>query len=404
MTTQPSLRSLVVTVYLPTFLFAVGQGAVIPVVALSATDLGASVAIAGLTVGARGLGTMAFDIPAGRLIEAFGERRAMAIGTGVLILSLVGCLVAPNIGVFLAAMFAMGCGWSVWLLARLTYVSEVMPFHLRGRALSTLGGVNRIGNFVGPFAGAVAILWLELAGAYWVGILLASAGWIVLAAVPDPNTGAAAVDHEVPPVARIMREHAHTFLTAGVASSCLSILRVSRYAVIPLWGAQIGLDAAAISVIFGISSAMDMTLFYPAGMISDRWGRKKIAIPCLSLMALGFALVPSTSSFVTLTMVGVLIGLGNGIGSGIVMTLGADFSPAVGRASFLGVWRLVSDVGHAGGPLVVAAVAGAASLATASLAVGILGAVGATVFALAVPEPLHQARAATSPQDPAEEP
>jgi MFS family permease len=401
---EPTLGSLALTVYLPTLLFAVGQGAVIPVVALTAADLGASVAVAGLAVAAKGLGQMAFDVPAGTLIERLGERRAMATGTGVLIAALLLALASPNVAVFLVAMVLMGCGWSVWLLARLTYVSEVMPFHLRGRALSTLGGVNRIGNFIGPFAGAGAIVWLGLAGAYWVHVVLAAAGWVTLAAIRDPHPRSPAPDgHVAPPVLRIVREHQRTFLTAGVGATCLSVLRVCRHAVLPLWGARIGLDPAAISVIFGISSGMDMTLFYPAGMVSDRFGRKVIAVPCLTVLAIGFLLVPLTDSFATLTAVGVLMGLGNGMGSGIVMTLGADFSPSVGRASFLGVWRLVSDVGQAGGPLVVSGVVAIASLGPASLAVGALGLFGASVFLFAMPEPLHHARPETLP-DPAEEP
>jgi MFS family permease len=401
---EPTLRSLVLTVYLPTLLFAAGQGAVIPVVALTAADLGASVAVAGLAVAAKGFGQMAFDIPAGALIERLGERRAMGAGTGVLVVALLLALASPNVVIFLLAMVLLGCGWSVWLLARLTYVSEVMPFHLRGRALSTLGGVNRIGNFLGPFIGAGAILWLGLAGAYWVHLSLALVGWVTLAAIRDPHPQAARdVEHVPPPVVRIVSEHRRTFLTAGVAATCLSVLRVCRHAVLPLWGASIGLDAATISIIFGISSAMDMTLFYPAGMVSDRYGRKVIAVPCLTVLALGFLLVPLTDSFATLAAVGVVMGLGNGMGSGIVMTLGADFSPATGRASFLGVWRLVSDVGQAGGPLLVSAVAGLTSLGPASLAVGALGLFGAAMFLVAVPEPLHLARQQALP-DPAEEP
>lgn len=385
---EPQLRSLIVTVYLPTLLFAIGQGAVVPVVALTAAELGASVAVAGLAVAARGIGTMVFDIPAGALIERLGERRAMAVGTGVLIVSLACALASPNVVLFLGAMFLMGCGWAVWLLARLTYVSDVMPFHLRGRALATLGGVNRIGNFIGPFVGAVAILLLDLQGAYWVHIVLAGLGWIVLAAVPDPHAASGpTVHHPPPPVRRIVAEHRHVFLTAGVGTTCLSVLRVSRHTIIPLWGAHIGLDAAQVSLIFGISSAMDMTLFYPVGMVSDRFGRKAVAVPCLAIIAVGFLLIPLTDGFTSLAAVGLLIGFGNGLGSGIVMTLGADFSPATGRASFLGVWRLVSDVGQAGGPLVASAVAALAGLGPASLAIGALGLAGASVFWFAMPDP-----------------
>lgn len=389
---EPTLRSLVLTVYLPTLLFAVGQGAVIPVIALTAADLGASAAVAGVAVAVRGIGTVAFDIPAGRLIERFGERRAMAIGTGVLVVALAGALASPTVWLFFASIFVLGCGWAMWLLARLTYVSEVMPFHLRGRALSTLGGVNRIGNFLGPFIGAGAIVWLDLAGAYWVHIVLASAGWLVLAVIRDPHRSPSPpAGHAPPPVTRIVREHHKVFLTAGVGATCLSVLRVSRHAIIPLWGAHIGLDPATISVVFGISSAMDMTLFYPAGMVSDRYGRKAIAVPCLSVLALGFLLVPLTSTFWTLAGAGLVMGFGNGMGSGIVMTLGADFSPTVGRASFLGVWRLVSDAGQAGGPLIAAGITALAGLGPASLAIGALGMGGATLFLLAMPEPAHQA-------------
>ena len=49
-------------------------------------------------------------------------------------------------------------------------------------------------------------------------------------------------------------------------------------AVVPLWADHIGLDAALVAVIFGISSAMDMVLFYPAGSASDRFGRKPVLV------------------------------------------------------------------------------------------------------------------------------
>jgi hypothetical protein len=40
-----------------------------------------------------------------------------------------------------------------------------------------------------------------------------------------------------------------------------------------------------------------------------------------------------------------LIAAGNGLGSGIVMTLGADTAPTRGRSQYLGAWRLCGDVG-----------------------------------------------------------
>lgn len=71
-----------------------------------------------------------------------------------------------------------------------------------------------------------------------------------------------------------------------------------------------------------------------------------------------------------------LIALGNGLGSGIVMTLGADTAPALGRAQYLGGWRLCGDIGNSGGPLLVSAVAAVAPLATACLSIGGLALLG----------------------------
>jgi MFS family permease len=173
-----------------------------------------------------------------------------------------------------------------------------------------------------------------------------------------------------------------------VAATCLGVLRTGRQTILPLWGDAIGLDAATISVVFGISSGMDMLLFYPVGMIMDRFGRKWVAVPCLTILAVGLILVPLAQGLATLIVVALITGFGNGMGSGIVMTLGADLSPPDRRAEFLGVWRFISDAGHAAGPAAIGAIAGAASLGVASVVTGGLGLIGAAVMLLLVTEPL----------------
>jgi MFS family permease len=398
------VRSLTLTVYAPTFVFAVGQGAVIPVMALAARGLGASVALAGVIVALRGIGTLSFDIPAGALITRIGERPAMLVATFILMVSLVGSVVSTTPLWFGVSAFVMGCGWAVWLLARLTYVTEVMPGNLRGRALSTLGGVNRIGNFVGPFAGAVAIGISGIDGAFYTHLVVAVVGCALLFLIPDPHAPPPAVETVHHGVMRILRAHRRVFTTAGVGAMTIGALRAARQVVLPLWGQHIGLDAGSIAVVFGISAAMDMTLFYPAGYVMDRWGRKFVAVPCLTILAVGLLVVPLTDDFSSLAAVGILLGFGNGMGSGIVMTLGSDFAPASGRASFLGVWRFLGDVGTAGGPLVVGAVAGVLSLGAASIFMGVIGVIGAVLIATRVPEPLHAIRAAAMLPDPGEGP
>lgn len=395
-----SLRSLGLSVYVPTFLFAVGQGAVIPVVALAARDEGASLAVAGFIVALRGIGILSFDVPAGWLVARFGEQRAMVFGTGLVIVALLGSAFSPGLYAFAAFTFLMGCGWSVWLLARLSYVTDVMPVSLRGRALSTLGGINRVGNFVGPFLGAGAAVFIGLEGAYLVHLVTAVLAAGLLVVLIRGETVYAATAHEHVNFTAVVREHSNVFLTAGVGVTAIGALRATRQGVLPLWGDHIGLDDSAISLIFGISMGMEMLLFYPAGSVMDRWGRKAVALPCLVIMSLGMVLVPLTGGFWAMVVVGLLIGFGNGLGSGIVMTLGADFSPAIGRAQFLGAWRLCGDVGTAGGPLLVAGATAALSLGAASVAMGVLGMAGASLMLFLMPETLRRAEVTPLVDDP----
>jgi len=55
-TDEVALRDIAPAAFLPPALFAIGQGAIAPVVVISATDLGASPAMAALVVATAGLG------------------------------------------------------------------------------------------------------------------------------------------------------------------------------------------------------------------------------------------------------------------------------------------------------------------------------------------------------------
>jgi MFS family permease len=141
---------------------------------------------------------------------------------------------------------------------------------------------------------------------------------------------------------------------------------------VPLWAESIGVNAATTSVIFGISAAVDMLLFYPGGAIMDRFGRVYVAVPSMIVLGLGFLLLPLTSGATSVGLVAALVGLGNGISSGVVLTLGADASPSQDRGQFLAGWRLCSDLGNAAGPLVISAVSALATLAAAAVTMALI--------------------------------
>lgn len=58
------------------------------------------------------------------------------------------------------------------------------------------------------------------------------------------------------------------------------------------------------------------------------------------------------------------------------MTLGADAAPTRDRAQFLGAWRLMGEMGHAGGSLGLSAVTALVSLPAAAVVLGAVGFAG----------------------------
>jgi MFS family permease len=366
----------------PSLLFGLGEGAILPVIALTARDLGATVAGAALIVTLIGIGSLLSNIPASVLTARYGERIAIVVAAGISTGAMLLCVLAGNLWLFAVGIFLIGAASAVFNLARQSYLTEAVPAYFRARALSTLGGVMRIGVFIGPFAGALAIHFIGLTGAYWVGVGAVVLAGVVAWTMPDLPAVPVAPGSPAggPSVRSILVSHGRVFITVGIGVLLVSAVRSSRQVVLPLWAQNIGLDPTATSVIYGLSGAIDMLVFYPAGKVMDRKGRRWVAIPSMLLMGLALLLMPLTGGYVSLLLVALLIGFGNGIGSGMIMTLGADYSPSPGRPQFLGIWRFLADIGSSGGPALLSGITAIAALAQGIAVTGVLGLAAAGVL------------------------
>lgn len=437
------LRRFAPMIYGPTMLFALGEGAVIPLIPIIAASLGADLALSGLIASALVIGQVCGNIPAGYLVARVGERLTM-VGAGTLaLLGVAGLALAPSLGVLAASVFIIGLCAAAFGLARHAFMTTRVPLGYRARALSLLGGSFRFGMFAGPFLGALLLgLTGTEAAAAWLfaGCLLACV--FLVGFGPDPETqlraevvpqggttrgagrstsdasdaadatdtadatGAADTGEAVtsgitlpagkrPGVFRTMVQHRAVLSRLGLAAASLSAVRSARQVVLPLWGVSLALDAQTISLVVGIAGAIDFALFYASGQVMDRFGRLWAALPAMLLMGTGFIVLAFTHDVPQATMwfamFAAVIGVGNGLSSGILLTLGADVAPKGDPAAFLGSWRTLTDSGGAVAPVLFSAIAAVSTLGAATAAMGVIGLIGALGFLRWVPRFVQRA-------------
>lgn len=373
------LRSVALEAFGPTIVNSIGHGAVLPVLALQARHLGAGIETAALVVALLSIGQLLTSLPAGAVVARIGERR-MLIGCG-----LVDCAAmlvawqATSVALLAGAVTLSGATWTGFLLARQGFLIEAVPFTHRARAMSSLGASHRVGLLIGPLLGAAVISWQGLAAVFVLAAAMSLASAMLAALMRDLGHESRAEQKAAghASVFSVLLAHRHTLLTLGTGVVLIGASRSIRGTLLPLWADHIGMSGSQTLLVFAVAAAVDIVFFVPGGWLMDHKGRAVVAVPVVLAVALGALLLPLATTEWAVLAVAVLIAAGNGLGSGIVMTLGADTAPVLGRSQYLGGWRLCGDLGGTSGPLLVGAVAAVAPLAVASVVFGLVSLAGA---------------------------
>jgi MFS family permease len=389
-------RQLVLAIYVPTFILAFCAGLLTPILPIFVRDeFVNSYGMIGLVVAAGAIGMIIGDVPAGALVGRLGLKRSMLIGIGGMALGTLAFTWASWVYELVFYAIFVGFASTLWNISRHAYLADASPAGQRGRAIAIFGGINRMGSFVGPIVGGALGGWLGLRAPFFLYAALSLTAlafpiWFLKeSSHRSPSRGG--VRGHTGHLWKVVRENYRVLFTAGSGQLFAQMIRSGRSIIVPLFAADIlGLNVGQIGLIVGLSSAVDMSMFYPAGYVMDRFGRKWAYVPSFAIQALGMALIPLSSSFFTLLLATALIGFGNGLGSGTMMTLGADLAPHDSRGEFLGLWRLIGDGGGSGGPIVVGWVAGLLGLVPATFVIAGVGLAAALILGSLVPETLHK--------------
>ena len=378
-------RQLVFPVFLPSFLFSTAEFGIIPSVPASALLLGANLATAGFITGLMMIGRLAADIPAAKFVDALGERKAMIAASGAAAIGILFSLFATNLFMLGSGVFIVGAAAAVFGLARLSWMTEHVPIAVRARSLSILGGMFRAGSFVGPVIGAGVIKFYSVQAVYYLPLVLCALAALILF-IAKGNEDLAKNSSSLKATFMIAKRESKKLATLGVASSILSALRGTRMVGLPLLAVALAIPTEQASLFIGFAGALDFAMFYLSGQVMDRFGRNFAAVPTLVGLGIAHLVVGFAVDANTFLLLALFMSVANGLGSGVIMVLGADLAPKDARSEFLASYRLLVDFGDAAAPGILSALVAVSNLTLAMSGFGLLGFIGAGLMYRYIPK------------------
>ena len=350
------------------------------------------------------------QLPAANLLPILGARGLSTFGLSL------ECVAAGALGVaasrrsmlcFQLSQLLTGLGLACFTVSRQTTMRQLTPIHARGRATAFYGGSIRVACALCPWLGG----WMangepsRAARVFYVQMVAAAAAALVVFC-KSPTTTAPQQQPQQPKARKAAEGAApamwltllrswRAFYQAGVPIFLLTVMRSAKYMILPLAGVELGMSQLAIGSSIALGTTLEAPMFLVAGWGYDRYGRKLVAVPSLSAMALSWVILGRLRSPSGLTIASALMGVANGLLSGINTLVAQDFAPGEGHGvkldathapNFFGLWNIAMQLASIASPLLVGALSQRYSVAVASSSLGGLTALSALWFGLVTPE------------------
>jgi MFS family permease len=279
----------------------------------------------------------------GALSDRWGKRKPFCIaGYGLAALTKPLLALASAWPLVLAARVLDRLGKGLRASPRDALIADSSPADLRGRAF----GFHRSGDSIGAVCGPLlAVLLLSLLrGNYRTIFLIACIPGLLSTLLVAPVRERAVVPRHRPILSlsvatanpRLRRFLLITLLFAlGNSSDMFLILRAK----------QLGASSTVAVLLFAVCNLANVVSSYPAGVFSDRFGRKGVLVAGFFLFGaiyLGFAGVAAVSTLWFLFAVyGIYLGLTDGVSKALVV----DLTSSEERGAALGLQAAITGLG-----------------------------------------------------------
>jgi MFS family permease len=367
------------------FFVALGFGIVAPALPLFAKSFGVGTAAAAAVISAFAFLRIVFAFPAGRLIDAVGERLVLATGIGIVAVSSALAGLAQSYWQLIVLRGAGGVGSAMFSISAMAVLVRLVPSRQRARAVGLWAGGFLLGGIAGPgLGGVITSISIRLPFFLYAGTL-AVAGTVALVALratPLADKSDPAVTSRTTLSDALRMPAFRAALAANFADHWASM--GVRAALIPLFVAEV-LDRDVIwtGVGFWCVAGVNGLVLLPAGRFADRAGRRPTLITGCSIAASAFVLLAVWESLPGFLVSMALLGLGSGMLDVAPAAVIGDVVEGRGGPVFA-AYSMTGDIANVIGPILAGALAESSYPSAFALTAGILAV--AVVMAVLMPE------------------
>ena len=328
-----------------------------PVLPILAQGIGATTAIIGLIAAASTVTGILTSLPAGLLSDQHG-RKPVLIASGIVFFTapLFYFLVQTAWQLALVRVYH-GLATAIFGPVSLAYVTDLAPTR-RGERLGYFSSTTLAGRALAPIVGGAILAWGAWQGVY---VVCAIAGFLALAGMfflPNPRQREGENPQPKPAEVKIPLRQVLSNLTivsTSIAEAAQLLAFGALETFLPLYALSVGINPAALGLLFGAQIAVRMLSRPIMGLLSDQKGRKMPILLGLVITAFSVALFPQTTSLWVLLLLSAIFGLGVSIASAATSAFVADIAPSEGRGTAMGFMSTIMDIGQAIGPVLLGA-------------------------------------------------
>lgn len=284
----PAIRSMA-GVSLAVALFGLANGGNFALVAFGMSDSGASDSLVGLATSAYFTGTLTASLTAPAIVARLGHKRSFLLAAALAGLSTALLAAVEQVTLWPLVRIATGYAIGLYYVVVESWYNHATGNETRGRMLSFYETVRIASVAVGSF------LLIALHGAFGLPVFLFAAVLYAAAVVPALRNRQAG-----PPPQRKSGLRLRPFVSKallGLACCFVGGLTTAAiYGLLPLYGQQIGLATASLSLLVFLTHFGAIFIQFPSGLIADKVGRNTTILVATLLCAGLAGLIGTTAS------------------------------------------------------------------------------------------------------------